>query len=84
MPKERYWAERRKALAAECLAGDPDSTQAEVDAYVEDAIKDEEYDAHCDRQEDIAMGRYPGTEDSPCLANCDDAGTGEGRWHGRM
>ena len=25
---------------------------------------------------------YP--DDTPCLQNCDDAGTGEGRWHGRM
>jgi hypothetical protein len=23
-------------------------------------------------------------EDSPSLENCDDWGTGEGRWHGRM
>lgn len=34
---------------------------------------------------------YPGEElereepeDTPTLENCDDAGTGEGRWHGRM
>lgn len=25
-----------------------------------------------------------GIEDSPCLENCDDAGTGEGRYHGRI
>ncbi len=23
-------------------------------------------------------------DDTPSLANCDDAGTGEGRWHGRI
>lgn len=28
--------------------------------------------------------RDGGVEDSPSLDNCDDAGTGEGRWHGRM
>ena len=25
-----------------------------------------------------------GQEDTPCLENCDDAGTGEGCYHGRM
>lgn len=27
---------------------------------------------------------FGGPEDAPSVANCDDAGTGEGRFHGRM
>jgi hypothetical protein len=85
---QRYWALRRVALAREALAGEPGMSDADVASYVEDALSDEEYDAHCDMQEDIAMGRAPGAEDSPCIEhgrhNCNDAGTGEGQFHGRI
>lgn len=83
---KRYWAERRVALVREALAADPTMTDADVATYVDDAIADEEYDAHVGHEEDERTGRIP--DDSPCIENgvdnCDDSGSGEGRYHGRM
>lgn len=36
------------------------------------------------REEERAYGPDDTPDDTPSLANCDDAGTGEGRFHGRM
>lgn len=43
------------------------------------APDDEDEDAPDHLPDDIEV-----PDDTPSLANCDDAGTGEGRWHGRI
>jgi hypothetical protein len=52
--------------------------QLAVNDAVADAVSDAEHDAACERE---AFGC---PEDSPCLASCNDWGTGEGQYHGRM
>jgi len=52
------------------------------DGYDGDSINDILYDAAQEAAEDRELRGTP--EDSPSLSNCDDAGTGEGRYHGRM
>lgn len=59
-----------------------DDTEADILAAIEDAILDEEYEAACERAEDFELNGYP--EDTPCIQSCDDWGTGEGQYHGRM
>lgn len=47
-----------------------------------DSVQDYLYDAAQDLAQDRELHGWP--EDTPSIANCDDAGTGEGRWHGRL
>lgn len=51
-----------------------------VEDWIADELADEDYDRACDRE----LCGEP--EDTPCLEgfHCDDAGTGEGRFHGRI
>lgn len=37
-----------------------------------------------EREELEEEEEFEGIEDSPCLQNCDDWGTGEGAYHGRI
>lgn len=56
------------------------------DIKIGDATLDIEYQ-HEDVEEDDSDPYYGPDDtppDTPSLENCDDAGTGEGRWHGRM
>lgn len=84
----KYAAERRARITRDILSSDPTISDADLADAVDDAIADAEFDDHADREELRALGRLPGQEDSPCIENgvdnCDDAGTGEGRYHGRM
>lgn len=60
----------------------PEARADFVHTFVTEALADAEHDAACDLDE----FDYP--EDTPCLEqgvhNCNDWGTGEGQFHGRM
>ncbi|WP_394475074.1 hypothetical protein [Ralstonia mannitolilytica] len=51
-----------------------------------DALQEEVQDILCDwAAEDAHEREINGEpEDTPCVAHCDDWGTGEGRYHGRI
>lgn len=54
----------------------------QADDCIADLAADLLYDWECEAAEDREMHGEP--EDSPCLQSCDDWGSGEGRFHGRM
>lgn len=69
---QRMRAEALERAKRRLPNGTPDELHEEAD---------EIFTAMC---EDMALEQEEGIEDSPCIANCDDAGTGEGRYHGRI
>jgi len=79
MNRNQYEVARRARIVAEVARQYPDDNQEEQAAIVEDWIDDElqaEAEDHAEYLENI--------EDTPCLQSCDDWGTGEGQFHGRM
>ena len=79
----RRRAAQRARIEAEIRAHAlDDDTEADIQAMVEDELADEDYEAARDLAEHREMFGYP--EDTPCLQSCDDCGTGEGQFHGRM
>ena len=56
----------------------PDLEGDDLDEAVDELLHDWAAEAAHDRE------LYGEPEDTPCLANCDDWGTGEGRFHGRI
>lgn len=53
---------------------DPDLLEKEIDAVLDDWRADVAHDREV----------FGEPEDTPCVENCDDWGTGEGAYHGRI
>lgn len=85
MNRNQYEIARRARITLEVRAsvqpGESEETILQlVEEWIEDELRDEAADAAADRE------FYGDPYDTPCLDgfHCDDAGTGEGRFHGRM
>lgn len=69
------------------LAASMDITLDELSALFDRAHQEWEQIKDAER-EPLDADDFEPPDDTPCLEdgrdNCDDAGTGEGRWHGRM
>lgn len=75
-------AAQRTRIERNVRAEFPDSNESEILELVEQFIIDENEE----QAQELAEYReiYGEPEDTPTIANCDDGGTGEGRYHGRM
>ncbi|MBS1833483.1 MAG: hypothetical protein JST65_12240 [Acidobacteria bacterium] len=63
---------------ADLMRDGDEFTEDDVVSAATDIYNEWEADAAWERQE------FGDHDDTPSLATCDDAGTGEGRYHGRM
>lgn len=70
-------AARRLAAHRQIRVRHPGLSIVEREELVEDLLQEWAYEDARERAE-------CGPDDSPCIENCDDAGTGEGRFHGRF
>lgn len=62
----------------EALRRDPTLTSDALQDEVQDIL----FDWAAEEAHDREINGEP--DDTPCVAHCDDWGTGEGRYHGRM
>lgn len=79
----RRRAAQRARIEAEIRAHAlDDDTEAEIQAMVEDEIAEEDCEAARELAEHRELHGYP--DDTPCIQSCNDWGTGEGQYHGRI
>ncbi len=69
---------REEAIARLRAQGEAAATEQEISEGMADVLREWAADAALDRE------LYGEPDDTPCLQSCDDWGTGEGRYHGRM
>lgn len=73
---------QRQRIIREVREWYPDYSDDEVIELVHDWVAEEEAERELQLAERRTLYGYP--EDTLCVANCDDWGTGEGRYHGRI
>lgn len=86
MNRNQIEVARRKRIEAKVAAEYPEDTPEQQAETVEELIEDEIHDENQNRA--FERDTFGEPEDTPCLEsgrdNCDDWGTGEGRFHGRI